>query len=116
MKEIMITVKPADLVGIMSGIVGSVLYRSRPKFEPPYRCYVYCAGGRGKELVSETKVVVGEFICDKVEKSEEGDFYYWHITNFKKYETPKKPYEFTSPSKIGNCIAPTNWAYVEAKR
>lgn len=78
MKSVLISIRPTWIQEIFDGEKTVEIRKTRPKIEPPFRCYIYCTlpqydhddllmtgplsfyYGGGK--------VVGEFVCDAVEK------------------------------------------------
>ena len=122
-KAVLISIRPEWCEKIINGQKTIEVRKTRPKMNPPFKCYIYkCGNGK----------VIGEFLCDEISKISFG----WHISNLKIYDTPKELIEFhtwkkcKSCNKSGyestaciydeNCIipaaitkAPQSWQYVE---
>ena len=85
MKSILLSIKPKYVELIASGEKTIEVRKSAPK-EEPFKAYIYCTigdGVKGDYLVPsgiQCGKVIGEFICDKVERLEEhieqGGLYY----------------------------------------
>lgn len=111
MKSVLISIKPKDCKLIADGKMTIKVLKSRPKIETPFKVYIYCTKHKPylyrvddddnfeltNALRSEVDVyvkdynkqngkVIGEFICDKVEKLEEhieeGGIYYTLNSDF----------------------------------
>lgn len=91
MKEILISIKPEQVEKIASGDLTILVRKTRPKLEPPFKCYIYCtkatkngeplllfkdgtmcfADYRNADGVRDCFVaegtVIGEFICDRID-------------------------------------------------
>ena len=111
-----------------------------PKLKTPFKVYIYCTLPRksgdsflvgGKHPVQGNGKVIGEFICDEIERVDipypayqdkldkryieqscvpynalhrycyHDDAYFWHISNLKIYDEPKMLRHFFKP--CGNC-------------
>lgn len=74
-KSVLISIRPEWVELIVSGKKTIEVRKSRPKLEPPFKCYIYCTKGkdlwlagviRKREAVKLNMKVVGEFICDQI--------------------------------------------------
>lgn len=95
MKSVLISIQPKWCELIASGKKTVEVRKSRPKIETPFKCYIYCTGGRlfyedfpwngSRELKLATYnfahqslalngKVIGEFVCDEVIKDERGEY------------------------------------------
>lgn len=85
-KAVLISIRPEWCKKIIDGQKTIELRKTKPKLEPPFKCYIYCTYGLGLierfdevypnmllgEKVSESKMwgnccngkVIGEFVCD----------------------------------------------------
>ena len=85
MKAVMISIRPEWCEKIASGEKTVEVRKTRPKIEPPFRCYIYCTkdntfaektlrgfDDNGKAIYyKENKgKVIGEFVCDRITKYE----------------------------------------------
>lgn len=129
-RAVLISIKPEWCEMIALGAKTIEVRKTRPKFETPFKCYIYCtlSGDAwltgGKNPVQGNGKVIGEFVCDRVEKfpynrdgyglRDEADIiarscvpekelyhylqgatpYGWHISNLVIYDKPKELSEF----------------------
>lgn len=81
MKSIMLSIKPKYCELIANGKKTIEVRKTRPKAEPPFKCYIYCTKAKNiydllwteKEGVGVINrhangKVIGEFVCDEVSK------------------------------------------------
>lgn len=72
MKAILMSIQPKWCEKIVNGEKTIEVRKTRPKLESPFKCYIYCTKGKEvlitNKLVSWTKEVIGEFVCDNIEK------------------------------------------------
>lgn len=77
-KAVMISIRPKWCEKILNSEKRVELRRTRPKLEPPFKCYIYCTKGkRPHEDFIETEwpkpqfygggKVVGEFVCHRID-------------------------------------------------
>lgn len=91
-KAVMLSIRPKWCNLIARGVKTVEIRKSRPNQEPPFRCYIYCTAGTGKNTfnvpIPDGKVlqhyvetgsmdcincpvgnsmVIGEFICDRID-------------------------------------------------
>ena len=135
-KAVLISIRPEWCQKIMAGQKTIEVRKTRPKMDPPFKCYIYrSVHGR----------VIGEFVCDEIieiqgagripsdiarptclEPAElhqylgAADGYGWHISNLKIYDRPHELWEFTGlrQTKFGLAPGPItrppqSWRYVE---
>lgn len=144
-KAVLISIRPEWVEKIANGEKTLELRKTEPKLETPFKVYIYCtAGNLSYEVsngifcnISGGRLVVGEFVCDKIIvcgsgclKMLEGVFdesglnisqietyldgkdgHFWHISNLKIYDDPKQLSEFKGLRKTKFGYAP-----VEIKR
>lgn len=82
MKSVLISIKPQWCEKIASGKKTIEVRKSAPK-ETPFKCYIYCTKAKNKwslcdyegayqnsegEIVYAQQRIIGDFVCDKVEK------------------------------------------------
>ena len=104
MKAVLISIRSKWCQKIISGEKTIEVRKTRPKINPPFRCYIYQTGKGG---------VIGEFVCDEIfdlswgaripsdiargaclepveihEYLGTGAGCGWHISNLKIYDTP----------------------------
>lgn len=73
-KAVLISIRPDWVEKILSGEKTLEVRKTRPKLEAPFKVYIYCtAGNLSYEVnngmmcnISGGKIVVGEFVCDKI--------------------------------------------------
>ena len=111
MKSVLISIKPKDCKLIANGKMTIKVLKSRPKIQTPFKVYIYCTKHKPylyrvddddnfeltntlrpkvdvyvKDYNKQNGKVIGEFICDKVEKLEEhieeGGLYYTLNSDF----------------------------------
>lgn len=84
MKAVLISIQPKWVEKIVSGEKTVEVRKTRPKIDPPFKCYIYCAKGKpfiqkirfGDIAISHTQItknlyngkVIGEFVCDRIEE------------------------------------------------
>lgn len=145
-KAVLISIRPEWVEKILSGEKTLELRKTEPKLETPFKVYIYCTAGNLSYKVnggmvcnvSGGKMVVGEFVCDKIgviwgggylkmpESAFAGsclnmyqidtyldgkDGHFWHISNLKIYDSPKQLSKFKGLRKTKFGYAP-----VEIKR
>lgn len=129
-KAVLISIRPEWVEKIANGEKTLELRKTEPKLETPFKVYIYCTAGNLSYKVSNGifcnisggRMVVGEFVCDKIgviwgggylkmpESAFAGsclnmyqidtyldgkDGHFWHISNLKIYDVPKPLSEFT---------------------
>ena len=133
-KAVLISIRPEWVEKIANGEKTLELRKTEPKLETPFKVYIYCtAGNLSYEVsngmfctISGGRLVVGEFVCDKIIvcgsgclKMLEGVFdesglnisqietyldgkdgHFWHISNLKIYDTPKPLSAFKGLCKL----------------
>ena len=136
MKAVLISIRPKWCEKIISGEKTIEVRKTRPKMNPPFKCYIYQTGKGG---------VIGEFVCDEIfdlpwgaripsdiargaclEPAEIHQYlgvssgYGWHISNLKIYDAPLALSEFiglrTEPGSLELRVLerpPQSWCYVE---
>ena len=113
-KAVLISIRP-ECEKIMSGQKTIEVRKTRPKMNPPFKCYIYkCGNGK----------VIGEFVCDEIisidgagripsdiarptclEPAELHQYlgaavgYGWHISNLKIYDHPREMSSFRGACK-----------------
>ena len=97
MKGILIAQKPRDCENIVSGEKTIIVCKKMPKLQTSFKGYIFCTKGKpfiqkirfGDIAISHTQIsknlyngkVIGEFICDKVERFEYQEKYLRGITS-----------------------------------
>lgn len=128
MKAILMSIQPKWCEKIVNGQKTIEVRKTRPNLETPFKVYIYCTKGKEvlitNKLVSWTKEVIGEFVCDRIEEIDGypdcdivvqpdelvekacltqeqafkyiryGTGYAWHISELKIYNKPKELGEF----------------------
>lgn len=135
-KAVLISIRPMWSQKIMSGQKTVEVRKTRPKMNPPFKCYIYkCGNGK----------VIGEFLCDEIIEDRtyghneefyraacmsaydaaayamQSPMYGWHISDLRVYDHPRDLWEFTglqretefglAPKPITR--PPQSWRYVE---
>lgn len=110
MKSVLISIRPKWCEKIISGEKTIEVRKTRPRLNPPFKCYIYQTGKGG---------VIGEFVCDEIfglswgarippdiargaclepveihEYLGTGAGCGWHISNLKIYDTSRELSEF----------------------
>ena len=113
-KAVLISIRPMWSQKIMSGQKTVEVRKTRPKMNPPFKCYIYkCGNGK----------VIGEFLCDEIIEDRtyghneefyraacmsaydaaayamQSPMYGWHISNLKIYDTPHELDDFRRACK-----------------
>lgn len=114
-KAVLISIRPEWCEKIISGQKTIEVRKTRPKMNPPFKCYIYkCGNGK----------VNGEFVCDEIisidgagripsdiarptclEPAELHQYlgaavgYGWHISNLRIYDTPRELDDFRRACK-----------------
>lgn len=90
-RSVMLSIKPKWCELIESGKKTIEIRKTRPKIEPPFKCYIYQTkapvsvsfSGTGKHISEYDKTywytgkqgnVIGEFICDEIIEDNRGEF------------------------------------------
>lgn len=138
-KAVLISIRPEWCEKIINGRKTIEVRKTRPKMNPPFKCYIYkCGNGK----------VIGEFTCNRVTNLfsnsrfwlDEDDvlhtclsaaemrkyangargLYGWHISDLRVYDHPRDLWEFTGlrETKFGLAPGPItrppqSWRYVE---
>lgn len=72
MKAILMSIQPKWVKKIVNGEKTIEVRKTRPKIETPFKVYIYCTKGKEvlvtDKVVSWTKEVIGEFVCDSIEE------------------------------------------------
>lgn len=77
MKAVMISIRPEWCEKIASGEKTVDVRKTRPKIEPPIKCYIYCTVGDGAtgDILPNSGVtcgkVIGEFVCHWIRRESE---------------------------------------------
>lgn len=124
MIAVLISVRPKWCEKIISGEKTIEVRKTRPKMNPPFKCYIYkCGNGK----------VIGEFLCDQIIEDRtyghneefyraacmsaydaaayamQSPMYGWHISNLKIYDHPREMSSFRGACKndwwCENCCA-----------
>lgn len=73
MRSVLISIRPKWCEKIASGEKTIEVRKTRPKLEPPFRCYIYCTTDGAKKMPRdylaegfERGKVIGEFTCDEI--------------------------------------------------
>lgn len=136
-KAILISIRPMWSQKIMSGQKTVEVRKTRPKMNPPFKCYIYkCGNGK----------VIGEFLCDEIIEDRtyghneefyraacmsaydaaayamQSPMYGWHISDLRVYDHPRDLWEFTGLRQtrfgwepVPITRPPQSWRYVEEK-
>lgn len=134
-KAVLISIRPEWCQKIMAGRKTVEVRKTRPKMNPPFKCYIYkCGNGK----------VIGEFLCDEIIEDRtyghneefyraacmsaydavayamQSPMYGWHISDLRVYDHPRDLWEFTGlrETKFGLAPGPItrppqSWRYVE---
>lgn len=134
-KAILISIRPMWSQKIMSGQKTVEVRKTRPKMNPPFKCYIYkCGNGK----------VIGEFLCDEIIEDRtyghneefyraacmsaydaaayamQSPMYGWHISDLRVYDHPRDLWEFTGLRQtrfgwepVPITRPPQSWRYVE---
>ena len=134
-KAVLISIRPGWCQKIMAGRKTIEVRKTRPKMNPPFKCYIYkCGNGK----------VIGEFLCDEIIEDRtyghneefyraacmsaydaaayamQSPMYGWHISDLRVYDHPRDLWEFTGlrETKFGLAPGPItrppqSWRYVE---
>lgn len=134
-KAVLISIRPMWSQKIMSGQKTVEVRKTRPKMNPPFKCYIYkCGNGK----------VIGEFLCDEIIEDRtyghneefyraacmsaydaaayamQSPMYGWHISDLRVYDHPRDLWEFTGLRQTKYGLAPgpitrppQSWRYVE---
>lgn len=65
MKSVLLSIKPKYCELIAGGIKTIEVRKTKPKFDTPFKCYIYCTKAKSKNLQLQGKVI-GEFVCDEI--------------------------------------------------
>ena len=113
-KAVLISIRPEWCQKIMDGQKTIEVRKTRPKMNPPFKCYIYkCGSGK----------VIGEFLCNKIIEDRtyghneefyraacmsacdvaayamQSPMYGWHISNLKIYDHPREMSSFRGACK-----------------
>lgn len=134
-KAVLISIRTEWCEKIVNGQKTVEVRKTRPKMNPPFKCYIYkCGNGK----------VIGEFLCDEIIEDRtyghneefyraacmsaydaaayamQSPMYGWHISDLRVYDHPRDLWEFTGLriTKDGFELSlitrpPQSWRYVE---
>ena len=134
-KAVLISLRPEWCEKIINGRKTIEVRKTRPKMNPPFKCYIYkCGNGK----------VIGEFLCDEIIEDRtyghneefyraacmsaydaaayamQSPMYGWHISDLRVYDHPRDLWEFTGlrQTRLGwepvpITRPPQSWRYVE---
>lgn len=134
-KAVLISIRPKWCEKIMTGQKTIEVRKTRPKLNPPFKCYIYkCGSGK----------VIGEFLCNQIIEDRtyghneefyraacmsacdvaayamQSPMYGWHISNLRIYDHPRDLWEFTGLREVKFgwepvpiTRPPQSWRYVE---
>ena len=113
-KAVLISIRPEWCEKIMTGQKTIEVRKTRPKMNPPFKCYIYkCGSGK----------VIGEFLCDQIIEDRtyghneefyraacmsaydaaayamQSPMYGWHISDLKIYDHPREMSSFRGACK-----------------
>jgi predicted transcriptional regulator len=117
-KAVLISIRPKWCEKIINGQKTIEVRKTRPKMNPPFKCYIYkCGNGK----------VIGEFLCDEIiningaeripsdaarptciEPAELHQYlgaatgFGWHISDLRVYDHPRDLWEFTAACRYKN--------------
>lgn len=113
-KAVLISIRPEWCEKIMTGQKTIEVRKTRPKLNPPFKCYIYKCG---------SSKVIGEFLCDQIIEDRtyghnkkfyraacmsahdaaayamQSPMYGWHISNLKIYDHPREMSSFRGACK-----------------
>lgn len=133
-KAVLISIRSMWSQKIMSGQKTVEVRKTRPKMNPPFKCYIYkCGNGK----------VIGEFLCDEIIEDRtyghneefyraacmsaydaaayamQSPMYGWHISDLRVYDHPRDLWEFTGLRQtrfgwepVPITRPPQSWRYV----
>lgn len=134
-KAVLISIRPEWCEKIINGRKTIEVRKTRPKMNPPFKCYIYkCGNGK----------VIGEFLCDEIIEDRtyghneefyraacmsaydaaayamQSPMYGWHISDLRVYDHPRDLWEFTGLRQtrfgwepVPITRPPQSWRYVE---
>lgn len=134
-KAVLLSIRPEWCEKIINGRKTIEVRKTRPKMNPPFKCYIYkCGNGK----------VIGEFLCDEIIEDRtyghneefyraacmsaydaaayamQSPMYGWHISDLRVYDHPRDLWEFTGLRETKYGLAPgpitrppQSWRYVE---
>lgn len=135
MIAVLISIRPKWCEKIISGEKTIEVRKTRPKMNPPFKCYIYkCGNGK----------VIGEFLYDEIIEDRtyghneefyraacmsaydaaayamQSPMYGWHISDLRVYDHPRDLWEFTGLRQtrfgwepVPITRPPQSWRYVE---
>ena len=134
-KAVLISIRPEWCEKIINGQKTVEVRKTRPKMNPPFKCYIYkCGNGK----------VIGEFLCDEIIEDRtyghneefyraacmsaydaaayamQSPMYGWHISDLRVYDHRRDLWEFTGLRQtrfgwepVPITRPPQSWRYVE---
>ena len=134
-KAVLLSIRPEWCEKIINGRKTIEVRKTRPKMNPPFKCYIYkCGNGK----------VIGEFLCDEIIEDRtyghneefyraacmsaydaaayamQSPMYGWHISDLRVYDHPRDLWEFTGLRQtrfgwepVPITRPPQSWRYVE---
>ncbi len=127
MKAVLISIKPKWCELIASGKKTVEVRKTRPKFETPFKCYIYCTKPKGNydwglccdnlgvgrisalnygyakehEMTILSGKVIGEFVCDQIDEYCYGVYEDEHCYHIPTVEGEKTGLEYTEAEEYG---------------
>lgn len=130
MKSVLMSIRSEWCELIANDMKTLEIRKTKPKLETPFKCYIYCTRSGsiflvgGKHPVQGNGRVIGEYICDEIERVDipypayqdkldkryieqscvpynalhrycyHDDAYFWHISDLKIYDKPRELSDF----------------------
>ena len=118
-KAVLLSIRPEWCEKILSGEKTVEIRKTRPKLEPPFKCYIYCTLAGSDRLFMD--VLNRDVAAWKsgLSYADLKDLYGWHISDLRIYDRPRKLQELTGlrntrfgmePVEITR--PPQSWGYV----
>jgi len=132
MRTVLLSMHPLRSSLVSHGFTTIDLRKTKPQLEPPFKCYVYQTMLKYGYWNEKDGKVVGEFVCDSIEKydqltdelarmvcmtqqelldyaSPKGYLYGLHVSSFIEYKIPMLLHHF------GIRHPPVSWQYLKAQ-
>lgn len=91
MKSVLISIKPKWCELIANGKKTIEVRKTRPKYDMPFKCYVYCTKGfkpntkYGYKLWAGCGKVIGEFVCDNIDTYDDDTIFTFRYEDYARW-------------------------------